>query len=110
MANKYFRQYLIPDAGVATEIYATPDANTAIIRSLRVTNPTSTPTLVTVTQFAYGVATGNVLQGSRPLGANSTFDVFNGIPCVLESQDTLEVTSSEAGVHFYLSYLEVDRT
>ena len=110
MATKYFREYLIPSAATETTLYTVPAANTAIVRSLRVTNTSGTASNITVTQYASGVVTGNVLQKTRSVGPYSTFDVFNGIPCILEAADVLKVTSSEADVHFYLSYLEVDRT
>jgi len=42
-----------------------------------------------------------------PNGAS--FDLFNGIVCILEAGDELEVEASEDDVCFYLSYLEVDR-
>jgi len=32
------------------------------------------------------------------------------VPCVLEAGDKITVESSVATVHFYLSYLELDRT
>lgn len=110
MANKYFRKTLIPAATTETLILEVPAANTAIVRSLRVTNTGSSPTDISVTQYVDGVVTGNSLQKERPLGAKTTHDVFNGVPCVLEAGDELKVTSSEANVHFYLSYVEVDRT
>jgi len=53
--------------------------------------------------------TPHYLQKVRPLAVNATFDVFNGIPCVLEAGDVLKVESSVASTHFYLSYLEMDR-
>jgi len=109
MANKYFREYLIPSAATETTIYTTPAANAAVIRSLRVTNAGSGATSITVTQYAEGDATAHYLQKSRSLPVNTTFDVFNGIPCVLEAGDVLKVTSTLASAHFYLSYLEIDR-
>jgi hypothetical protein len=107
MANKYLRKYLIPAAATETTIYTVPDANTGIMRSLRVTNAGASSALITVTQYVSG--TPHYLLKVRALPVNDTFDVFNGIPCVVEAGDILKVTSSIATVHFYLSYLEVDR-
>ena len=107
MANKYLRKYLVPTAATETAIYTVPDANTGILRSLRITNAGSAATLITVTQYTGGVP--HYLQKVRALPVNETFDVFNGIPCIVEAGDIIKVTSSEATVHFYLSYLEVDR-
>ena len=109
MATKYFRKYAVPAAATETTLYTVPAANTAIVRSLRVTNAGSATSSITVTQYANGV-TANVLQKARDLAVNNTYDVFSGVPCVLEAGDVLKVTSSEASVDFYLSYLEVDRT
>jgi len=107
MANKYFRKTLIPSAATETDIYEVPTANAAIVRSLRVTNAGSGVAAITVTHT--GTGTTYYLQKDRSLTANTTFDVFSGIPCVLEEGDKLRVTASIASVHFYLSYLEMDR-
>jgi hypothetical protein len=107
MANKYFRKYLIPAAATPTVMYTVPEANSAVVRSLRVTNAGAGVATITVTHT--GTGTPYYLQKDRSLTVNTTFDVFNGIPCVLETGDVLNVTSSIAGVHFYLSYLEIDR-
>jgi ABC-type sulfate transport system permease component len=88
-------------------MYTVPEANSAVVRSLRVTNAGAGVATVTVTHT--GTGTPYYLQKDRSLTVNTTFDVFNGIPCVLETGDVLNVTSSIAGVHFYLSYLEMDR-
>ena len=108
MANKYFRKPLIPSAATATDLYEVPAANSAIVRSLRVTNAGSGVAAITVTHV--GTGTTYYLQKDRSLTVNTTFDVFSGIPCALEAGDKLQVTASVAGVHFYLSYLEMDRT
>jgi hypothetical protein len=107
MANKYLRKYLIPTAATETTLYTVPDANTGIMRSLRVTNAGSASALITVTQYTSGEA--HYLQKVRALPVNETFDAFNGVPCIVEAGDIIKVTSSIATVHFYLSYLEVDR-
>ena len=107
MANKYLRKYSIPSAATETTLYTVPDANTGILRSLRVTNAGAASALITVTQYTAGVA--HVLQKVKTLAVNDTVDVFNGIPCIVEAADIIKVTSSVADVHFYLSYLEVDR-
>ena len=110
MSNKYFRKQLIPDAATETTIYTVPQANTGIIRSLRVTNGNAAAAAITVTQYVSGSATTHYLQKDRSLGVNGTYDVFNGVPCILEAGDVLKVTASVATGHFYLSYLESDRS
>jgi len=110
MANKYFREFLSPSATTETTIYTVPAANTAVLRSLRVTNAGSSSATITVAEYHNGDATTHYLLRAKPLAANTTFDVFNGVPCVLEEGDALKVTASGASVNFYLSYLEVDRT
>lgn len=110
MANKYYKERLIPSAATETVIYTVPTANAAVVRSLRVTNTGASTALITVSQYDGGTGTALVLQDERPLSAGATFDVFAGVPCVLEEGDTLEVLSSTANVHFYLTYLEMDRS
>jgi len=109
MANKYFRKTSIPSAGVETTIYTVPSANSAILRSLRVTNAGALATSITVTQYTGGVAPEHYLLRGKTLPVNATIDVFNGVPCVLEASDVLKVTSTEGSVVFYLSYMEMDR-
>lgn len=109
MANKYFRKNVIPNAATETDLYTVPDANTAVLRSLRVTNANATRTTITVSQYDAGSATEHFLLKSYPLPPNTTFDVFNGVPCVLTAGDKISVESLLATCHFYLSYLEMDR-
>lgn len=109
MANKYLHVALRPGAGVETELLEVPAANSAVLRSLRVTNNGSESTLITVTQYDSGSVTATYLLKARALAVSQTFDVFNGIPCVMEAGDVIKVTSSAASCHFYLSYLEMDR-
>ena len=109
MADKYLRQSLIPAAATETTIYTVPAANSAMIRSLRVTNGHGNPVDITVTQYDSGSAVAHYLYKDQALAADATVDVFNGIPCILEEANVLKVTSSQADTTFYLSYLEVDR-
>jgi hypothetical protein len=110
MANKYLKKVSIPSAATETTIYTVPSANAAILRSLRVTNANASRTTVTVTQYSAGDATAHYLLKSSILATNTTYDLFNGVPIVLEEGDILKITSSLASVTFYLSYLEVDRS
>lgn len=109
MSNKYFRDHLIPAASTETDLYTVPAANTSILRSLRVTNGNSSDADITVSQYDDG-GTEVFLLKAYPLSPNGTIDVFNGVPCVLEAGDKITVESSQSTVHFYLSYLETDRT
>jgi hypothetical protein len=108
MANKYFRKYSIPSAATETTIYTVPDANTAVLRSLRVTNGNASATEVTVICDIGG--TDVYLLKDYPISPDGTVDVFNGVPCIMEAADTLTVEASTTTVYFYLSYLEHDRT
>ena len=108
MSNKYFRDHLVPDAATETDLYTVPAANTAVLRSLRVTNANASDTEVTVSQYDDG-GTEVYLLKSYPISPDGTIDVFNGVPCVLEAGDKITVESSQSTVHFYLSYLETDR-
>ena len=110
MANKYFLKYLTPSAATETAIYTVPDANTGVLSSLRVTNRNASTTALTVVVYPGGGATGYHLLKAYSLPTNQTMDVFSGVPCVLEATDVIKVTSSQATVDFYLSYLEMDRS
>ena len=107
MANKYFRKYSIPTAATETTIYTVPDANTAVLRSLRVTNGNASAADVTVICDIGG--TDVYLLKDYPISPDGTIDVFNGVPCIMEAADTLTVEASTTTVYFYLSYLESDR-
>jgi hypothetical protein len=110
MANKYLRKVLIPAANTATDMYLVPDANTGIIKSLRVTNDSAARSSIYVSQYSAGSATEHLLTNGFVLPIGASFDLFNGVSCVLEAGDKLTIKSSQADVTFYLSYLEVDRS
>jgi hypothetical protein len=110
MANKYLRKVLIPAADTAADLYEVPDANTGIIKSLRVTNDSAARSSIFVSQYSAGDATEHFLTNGFVLPIGASFDLFNGVSCVLEAGDKLSIKSSQADVTFYLSYLEVDRT
>ncbi len=109
MADKYLRKIVVPSAATETTIYTVPAANSAMIRSLRVTNASASSADITVIQNDSGSAVTHYLYKDQALAADATVDVFNGIPCILEEANVLKVTSSQADTTFYLSYLEVDR-
>ena len=110
MANKYFREYLIPAASTETEIYTVPAANAATIRSLRITNANTTTGFMTVSHYEAGGSTPHYLLKAKTLAPNTTLEVFNGVPLNMQEGDVLKVTSTVSTVTFYLSYLEMDRT
>ena len=110
MANKYFRQVLTPAATTPEIIYEVPAANVGLLKSLRVTNDSGTRANIFVRQYSAGDATAHPLTNGFVLPNGASFDLFNGIVCVLEAGDELEVEASEDDVCFYLSYLEVDRS
>jgi hypothetical protein len=110
MANKYLRKYIRPTATTETTAYTVPDANTAIISSLRVTNGSASSSNLTVTVYPGGGATGYYALKTYAIPTNATMDVFSGVSFVMEASDVLKITSSQANVDFYLSYLEVDRS
>ena len=109
MANKYLRQYLTPSATTETAIYTAPDANNAVLSSLRVTNDNSSVASISAAIYPAGGSTPYKLLKTYVLPPSQTLDVLSGVPCVLIAGDVLKVTSSVADVDFYLSYLEIDR-
>jgi len=110
MADRFLQANLVPSAATETTVYTVPAATTAILKSLRVTNANVGSSNITVIQNDSGTTTDLYLYKEQALTTNSSVDIFGGVPVVLESGDTLRVLSSAATVHFYLSYLEVDRT
>ena len=110
MANKYLRLYLTPSAATETTIYTAPDANNAVLSSLRVTNDNANVANISAAIYPAGGATPYKLLKTYALPTSQTMDVFSGVPCVLIAGDVLKVTASVADVDFYLSYLEIDRT
>jgi hypothetical protein len=110
MANKYLRKFLTPSATTETEIYTAPDANNAVLSSLRVTNDNTSVANISAAIYPAGGATPYKIMKTYVLPPAQTLDVFSGVPCVLIAGDVLKVTSSVADVDFYLSYLEIDRS
>lgn len=110
MANKYLRKYLTPDAATETTIYTAPDANNAVLSSLRVTNDNASAASISAAIYPEGGATPYKLMKTYVLPTSQTLDIFSGVPCVLQAGDILKVTASVTDVDFYLSYLEIDRT
>jgi hypothetical protein len=109
MANKYFRKYHESVASTPDTLYTVPEANSAIISSLRVTNANSTDALISVTIYPLGGSTAYKVLRDTFLPVNGSMDVFSGIPCVLEATDELEIEADQDDVIFYMSYLEIDR-
>ena len=109
MANKYERARLIPDQDVDTLLYLVPPATATICRSLRITNTNTTRAEVTLTQQDEDGNITVTLLDQHVIGPRSEYDAFNGVPLNLMAGDLLSVTSTATGVHFYLSYVEVDR-
>lgn len=111
MAIRYLSQNAIPDAATETTLYTVPDATTAIVSSLRVTNANSTSSLITVNLYpASSSSTAHALLRTYSLPVGATMDVFSGVSCVIQAGDVLKITSTEVDVVFHLSYMEVDRT
>jgi hypothetical protein len=109
MADKFLQKNAIPSAATETTLYTVPAATTAIVKSLRVTNKSGNQANIDVIQNDNGSTTDLYLLSTSALAHDASTDVFNGVPLILEEGDKLNVQSSRADTHFYLSYLEVDR-
>ena len=109
MANKYLRKYVIPSATTETALYTVPAANTAVVSSLRITNGNANNATITVSVYPLGGGTEYFLLKGYSLPANATMDALSGVSLVLEASDVLKIEASVTTVHFYLSYLEMDR-
>ena len=110
MANKYLRKYLTPSAATESELYTAPDANNAVLSSLRVTNDNANTASISAAIYPAGGATPYKLLKTYVLPPSQTLDILSGVPCVLVAGDVLKVTASVSDVDFYLSYLEIDRS
>ena len=110
MAIKYLSKNLIPSAASETILYTVPDATTALVNSLRVTNANSTSSELSVNLYPAGGSTAHSLLRTYSLPVRGTMDVFSGVTCILEAGDVLKVLSTETDVVFHLSYMEVDRS
>lgn len=109
MANKYLRKYASPNAATETTMYTVPAANSAVVSSLRITNANANNASITVSVFPLGGGTEYFVLKAYSLPTNATMDAFSGVPLVLEASDVLKIEASVTTVHFYLSYLEMDR-
>lgn len=109
MANKYFRKYVIPVTTTETTLYTVPDANTAVLSSLRVTNGNTDTASIDVNIYPGGGATAYAALKDHALPTDGTMDVFSGVPLVMEAEDVIKIEASKPSVAFYLSYLEMDR-
>ena len=110
MAVRYLSKDVIPAAGVETDLYEVPEATTALVGSLRVTNANSTSSELNVTLYPEGGATPHPLLRDYSLPVRGTMDVFSGTTVVFQAGDVLKIESSENSVAFHLSYMEVDRS
>ena len=74
MANKYLRQYLTPSAATETEIYTAPDANNAVLSSLRVTNDNANVANISAAVYPAGGATPYKLLKTYALPTSQTME------------------------------------
>jgi len=110
MGIRYLSEDLIPTGGAETELYVVPEATTALVNSLRVTNANSTSSEITVNLYPGGGSTAHQLLRDYSLPVRATMDVFSGTTCVLQAGDVVKVLSTENSVSFHMSYMEVDRS
>ena len=117
MANKYFRAFSKPAATTEVTLYTVPEANTAVVKGIRVTNVGSVTATVTVRYYLSesssvlrilrkaSVAVGETIE----MLSNGTAD-GTALPVIFTAADVLKVYSSTADTEYLMSYLEMDRT
>lgn len=111
MANAYKRYRTQLSAATPTSLLLVPEATTAIVKSIWVTNPGVASATIKVTFAPLGSGV-HYLTFNLALNAGEYYDVVGTKPTgplVLESGDNLYVESSLANVNVVVSALLVDR-
>ena len=108
MANSYKFKGVALATGSETALLTSAVDETLIIKSILVTNNTgNTPTLSLDVLDSSASAEFTILK-THTLTANTSGEVFSGLPLVLESSDSLKATiSSSDSIHFGISYMSV---
>lgn len=111
MANAYKRYRSQLSAATPTSLLVVPEATTAVVKSIWLTNPGAGSATIKVTFAPLGSGT-HYLTFNLSLNAGDYYDVVGTKPTgplILESGDNLYVESSLAGVNVVVSALLVDR-
>ena len=105
MANSFVNKKVDLTTPSVTTLYTVPDATTAIIKSILVSEDSGNADTITVTITDSDAAVFSVFK-TKSISANGTTELLSA-PLVLEESEVLKVTAATANrLHVILSALE----
>ena len=108
MANSFVNKKVDLTSTSATTLYTVPDAATAIIKSILVSEDSGNADTITVTITDTSDAVFSLFK-TKSISANATTELLTA-PLVLEESEVLKVTAATANrLHVVLSALEVKK-
>ena len=108
MANSFVNKKVDLTTTSATTLYTVPDATTAIIKSILVSEDSGNADTITVTITDTADAVFSLFK-TKAISANATTELLTA-PLVLEESEVLKVTAATANrLHVVLSALEVKK-
>ena len=108
MANSFVNKKVDLTTTSATTLYTVPDATTAIIKSIIVSEDSGNADTITVTITDTADAVFSLFK-TKAISANATTELLTA-PLVLEESEVLKVTAATANrLHVVLSALEVKK-
>lgn len=111
MANLYKRYYKAFSGATTENILTVPDATSAIVKSIIVSNTTGSSINVTAAYSPLGTGTITVAP-ALAVATNAYVDLLAekvAGPLILEATDILQITSSAANLNVTVSAMLVDR-
>ena len=105
MANSFVNKKVDLTSTAATVLYTVPDASTAIIKSILVSEDSGNADTITVTITDTSDAVFSLFK-TKSISANGTTELLTA-PLVLQQKEVLKVTAATANrLHVVLSALE----
>ena len=105
MANSFVNKKVDLTSTAATVLYTVPDASTAIIKSILVSEDSGNADTITVTITDTSDAVFSLFK-TKAISANATTELLTA-PLVLQQKEVLKVTAATANrLHVVLSALE----
>ena len=106
MANSFVNKKVDLTSTSATTLYTVPDAATAIIKSILVSEDSGNADTITVTITDTASAIFSLFK-TKSISANGTTELLSG-PLVVEESEIVKVTAATANrLHVVLSALEI---
>ena len=106
MANSFVNKKVDLTTTSATTLYTVPDATTAIIKSIIVSEDSGNADTITVTITDTASAVFSLFK-TKSISANGTTELLSG-PLVVEESEVVKVTAATANrLHVVLSALEI---